>query len=232
MPLRLLSHHQLLHHSRPHLWKHPVFTATIPCLRIPLRYWRKRHCRRLLLSHLLVHVYSNPVLADHPLRLLQILPTRQASTTSCLCNRRDSPILSTLMVTEVERRPTRNNPKVLDLIIFIPLLSLIPQGEVRTDHHFLRILIRMTISVFHQSSHRRLKTTIGTILPCLFLLVILSRISHIHNRHINPVLPRQDLLNLFHHTIQGHRRLIIQSSTMMAILTIPTSSTRSIMEVG
>lgn len=90
--------------------------------------------------------------------------------------------------------------------------------------------------MFHPFSLSRLKTKINIETTLLYLSprVILSHISHIHNRLINHqvrLLLHQHLLNLFHHIIQGRRHLTIPSSTTMLILTTITSI-RSIMEMG
>ena len=88
---------------------------------------------------------------------------------------------------------------------------------------FLRIRVRLTISMFHQSN--RIKTTSEIILLCLSLLVILSHISHIHNLHIIRqvrALLRQHLLTRTIPGLQARRHplcLLIQPSTMTLILT-------------
>ena len=112
----------LLHPCRRHHhWKPLEFIVIIPRLRIPLHRWRKRHCQRLLPSHLPVHVCINLALGDLPLPLLRTLPIHPATITSCLCNRRDSPILQIIII-EVGRRLTKSNRKDLDTHMFILLL--------------------------------------------------------------------------------------------------------------
>ena len=218
---------------RPRHWKPLEFTVTILHLQTPLLHWRKRHCQRLLPSHLpTVHVCSNLALGGLPLPLLRTLPTLPTIITSCLCNRRDSPILK-IIITEVGQRLTKSNRKGLDTHMFIQLLSINRHLGVRMGTHFLRILIRMTISMFHRSS--RIKTTIETIPLCLSLLVILSHTSHIHNRRINRQVRALLHQHLPIHTIPEppdlrHRRCLhIQHSMTTTIL---TSSSIHIMAMG
>ena len=215
MQLHPLKLWPLLLCRRLHRWKPLEFTVTILHLQIPLHHWRKRHCQRLLPSHLPVHVCSNLALGDLPLPLLRTLLTHPVTITSCLYNRKDSPTLRIIII-EVGRRLTKSNHKDPDTLMFILLLSLSRHLGVRMGTHFLRILIRMTISMFHQSSSR-IKVTIETILLYLSLLVILSHISRIHNRHIRQV---QALLHqrLLTRTILGHRHLPIQPSMKTPIL--------------
>ena len=209
-------------YRRLHHWKPLEFTVTIPHHQIPLRHWRKRHCQRLLPSHLPVHVCINLALGDLPLPLLRTLLTHLTTIISCLYNRRDS-LTHQIIITEVGRQLTKSNHKDLDTLMFILLLSLSHHLGVRMGIHFLRIRIRLTISTFHQSS--RIKTTIEIIPLCLSLLVILSHISHIHNRHINrqvQALLHQPLLTRTILGPPGRRRPqcpLIQPSRMTPTLT-------------